>query len=223
MTATVDAVGAAFEAGLHADADKAPPADIPAPPRKPERDPDAPHGRADDGTPIAPFGIGQNGKPRVKPAGPGRPAEKPRVVASAPAAAGKPGGAAKDYTEDLMGLGTAVWIGASSMRGGKLGPVRLPDTRPYAAVWKQQLPSLATAWNVAAQQDPTVRKYVEQFTGEGSKTWVIGVGIAMVGLVSSCMEMAKAPAEVKAAAAEANDQNMQNYIRAQVAEMGLAA
>jgi hypothetical protein len=46
-------------------------ADYPAPPR---RDPDAPHGRGDDGNPLAPFGLNQKtGRPNITKPGPGRP------------------------------------------------------------------------------------------------------------------------------------------------------
>ncbi|HEX4788774.1 MAG TPA: hypothetical protein VH372_09960 [Actinospica sp.] len=217
-------VNAAFEAALSADAGLGAPADIPAPPRQ-ERDPDAPHGRAEDGSALAPYGVKADGTPRLREPGPGRPkADAPRVMSSVPAA--KAAGAkvtAADYTEDLLGLGTAVWLGISSMKGGALGPIRLPDCRPYAAVWKQTLPQMAAVWNTAAQQNDQVRSAVEKFTGEGTMTWVVGVAVVSAGFVSSCVELAKSPPEVKAQATAANDAALQEYVSRQVEAMGAAA
>ncbi len=223
MTAVMD-VDAAFEAALSADAGRGAPADVPAPPRQ-ERDPEAPHGRAEDGTPLAPYGLKADGTPRLREPGPGRPkADAPRVtsVPAAKAGAAKAAGTA-DYTDDLLGLGTAVWLGVSSMKGGKLGPVRLPDCRPYAAVWKQTLPQMAAVWNTAAQQNDQVRSAVQKFTGDGSMTWVVGVAVVSAGFVSSCVELAKAPPEVKAQATAANDAALQQYVSRQVEAMGAAA
>ena len=222
MTATTDDVAAAFEAALAADAGASVPPEVPAPPRI-DHDPKAPHGRAEDGSPLAPHGLKADGTPRLKPAGPGRPKgdDKPRVAAAAASPAGKGGGA--DYTADLMDLGHQVWMGASMIRGGKLGPIRLPDARPFAFVWQQQLASGAAAWNEAAKQNATVRGWVQKFSGDGSASWVIGVGIWGIGLVSACVELAKAPAEVRAQAAAANDAAMQEFIGKQVEAMGLTA
>lgn len=217
-------VNDAFEAALAADAGMGVPADIPAPPRQ-ERDPDAPHGRAEDGSPLAPFGVKADGTPRLREPGPGRPkaADAPRVtsVSTLKPAAAKSSGA--DYTDDLLGLGTAVWLGVSSMKGAALGPVRLPDCRPYAAVWKQTLPQMAAVWNTAAQQNDQVRGAVEKFTGDGSMTWIVGVAVVSAGLVSSCVELAKSPPEVRANATAANDAQLQAYVSRQVEAMGAAA
>lgn len=215
----------AFEAALSADAGRSAPADVPAPPRN-ERDPEAPHGRAEDGSPLAPHGLKADGTPRLREPGPGRPKaeDKARVQASAPAVkAGTAKAAGADYTDDLLGLGTALWLGMSSMKGGALGPLKLPDVRPYAAVWKQTLPQMAAVWNTAAQQNDTVRSAIEKFTGEGSMTWVVGVAVVSAGFVSSCVELAKAPAEVKASATAANDAALQAYVSRQVEAMGAAA
>lgn len=217
-------VDAAFEAALSADAGRGTPAEVPAPPRN-ERDPDAPHGRGDDGSPLAPFGVKADGTPRLREPGPGRPkaADAARVTTTPALKVVGPKAAAADYTDDLLGLGTAVWLGVSSMKGGSLGPVRLPDCRPYAAVWKQTLPQMAAVWNTAAQQNDQVRSAVEKFTGEGSMTWVVGVAVVSAGFVSSCVELAKAPAEVRANATAANDKALQEYVSRQIEAMGAAA
>lgn len=222
MTAVTD-VDAAFEAALSADAGRDVPAEVPAPPRH-DRDPEAPHGRAEDGTPLAPFGLKADGTPRLREPGPGRgnKADAPRVT-SVPAAKAAGGKATVDYTDDLLGLGTAVWLGMSSIKGGAIGPLRLPDVRPYAAVWKSQMPQMAAAWNTAAQRNPAVRSAVEKFSGEGSMTWIVGVAVVSAGLVSSVAQLAKAPQEVRDQFAQANDELVQDYVQRQVEAMGAAA
>jgi hypothetical protein len=217
MTA-VDEVSQTFEQALARDAGipqrQAPP-EVPPPP---ERDPDAPHGRDGDGKPLAPFGHKADGSPRIKPPGPGRP-KSAVVVTPPPSPSGQPGG--KNYADELTGLATSVWLGASSLKGGRLGPLRLPDTRPYAVVWHQQTPQMVAAWAAACDQNPTIRGYVDKMSGDGSWSWVIGVGIASVGLMSSIAEMAKAPPELKAQATAYNDQRLQEFIKAQVEALGL--
>lgn len=211
MTAVADEIGVAFEAALAKDAGADGPAEVPAPPRQPDRDPDAPHGRGEDGTPLAPHGLAKSGRPRLRPPGPGRPkeADRPRVTASA---APKAAAAAPDYSEALMELGTAVWLGASSIRGGRLGPLRLPDARPYAAAFRSQMPALVAAWNTAAQQNATVRGYIESLTGDGGKAWVIGVAVSAAGLVGSCIELARSAPDVRAQWAQMNDAAVAEYI-----------
>lgn len=226
MTVTApDDIGAAFEAALAQDAGSAEPPQAPPPPRRPERDPEAPHGRDGDGTPLAPYGTKRDGTPRIKPPGPGRPRdeEKPRVTASAPPAAGGGKAEARDYSADLAGLATTGWLALSSIRGGKFGPVTLPDTRPYAAVLHQQTPALVAAWNAAAQQNAAVRGWVEKFSGDGSMTWIVGVAVSGVQLIAGCVELARAAPEVRAAAAETNDKRLGEFAAAQVKAMGMEA
>jgi hypothetical protein len=231
MTAPALELGhAEFAAALAADAghvDHGPPV-APPPPRT--QDPDAPHGRAEDGTPIAPYGHKADGRPRIKPAGPGRGRSAPaddraRVVATradtSPDSSSASAATGPDYSQELSDLGMAVWLGASSLRGGRLLFLKIPDTRPYAAVWSSQMPAMVAAWNAAARQNATVRGYVEKLGGDGSWSWMVGVGVSTVGLVSSCMEMARANPDVKAAAAAANDAELEAFISAQVAELGL--
>lgn len=225
-------VDRAFAAALDADAgaavDHGPAAA--APPRKSDN-PDAPHGYEDDGTtPKAPYGHKADGRPRIKPGGPGRgarrdPDDRARVATlPGPSSPGSPGPAAgdADFTEQLQDLGQTVWLAGSMLRGGRLWIVPVPDTRPYAAVWRQQLPGLVAAWNVAARQNAAVRGYVERISGDGAWSWKVGVGVTMVGLAAACMEMAKAPPEIKAAAAAANDAELEAFMTAQIAGLGLA-
>jgi hypothetical protein len=236
-TAELGDVEAAFAAALQADAgtiaDHGPAAA--APPRKSDN-PDAPHGVGEDGKPLAPYGFKADGRPRIKPGGPGR--TRPRsaddrarvapVRPTTPASSGSARSGAHaaadgpDYTEQITDLGTTVWLAGSMLRGGRLFIVPVPDVRPYAAVLKQQLPGLVGAWAVAARQSPAVRGYVDRVSGEGAWSWKVGVAVTCVGLVAACAEMAKAGPDVKAAAAAANDAELERFMTAQLAELGLA-
>lgn len=225
-------VGSTFEAALAADAAVPPVADRPAPAAAPPRksdNPDAPHGLGEDGKPLAPYGHKADGRPRIKPGGPGRardPDDKARVAPIRPSSPSSPSSgpaAAADYTEALTELATSVWLTGSMMRGGRLIILPVPDMRPYAAVFRQHIPSLASAWNVAAQHDASVRGWVERATGDGVLSWRLRVTIASVAFAAGCAEIAKAPADVKHGVALGNDEAVAEFMAAQVAELGLAA
>ncbi len=225
---------AAFQAALRRDAVANPP-EMPAPPRiAVSADPDAPHGRGEDGAALAPYGVKADGRPRIKPAGPGRgnrsPDDRPnetRAAASSPSSSGSKA-AAVDYRDDLAGLGMSVWLAGST----------LPATRPYAALFKQSMPGMVEAWNEAAQHNATVRGYVEKLAGEGSWSWVIKVAITTTPFVLGCWELArpmseKTPDQAKAKAARNErkqtlatqaETELREYIERQIAElMGDAA
>lgn len=222
MTAVADDVADTFQAALQKDAGREPGRDVPSPP-PPARDPEAPHGRTVDGAALAPYGLKADGTPRVKPAGPGRPkiavADAPPTAAPPAAAAPTAGG--EDYSQDLLDLATSVWIGVSSLKGGKLGPFKLPDLRAYALVWHQQTPTTVATWNKAAQQNPTVRAYVRKLSGEGSWSWIIGVAISGAGLAAGMAAVRNAPPERRAELAAINDVKSKEYITAQLEALGL--
>lgn len=217
----------AFRAALATEAG-APVADMPAPPRRSAADPEAPHGRGDDGQPLAPYGMRGDGRPRIKPAGPGRggKADRPRVTEVAASAAGQAAAAdaaaaPQDYTADLDALATTVWMAASSMRGGRLGPVRVPDCRPFAYVFRSGQPNLVAAWNLAAHQNPAVRGYVRKLSGDGSWSWMVAVAVTGFQLGAGCVEMARADVVTRVAAARQNEAAMDKFLRAQMRAMGL--
>lgn len=216
---TVDEdVASALSGALEADAGHAAADEPSPPPRRPQRDPDAPHGRDEDGAPKAPYGIGSNGRPRIKPAGPGRGGKKdkddrPRVADSPPR--GAPGEPGDTYEQDLADLGLSVWMGMSGLRGGRIPVVKLavPDMRPYAMVFHDQVPALAHSWAVAARQNATVRAYVTRWSGDGSRTWVIGVVVSGAALAAAMAEVSRPEAAaVRARLAEANDQALRELI-----------
>lgn len=223
-TATADPAASTFTAALAKDAGRSvvPPPDIPPPP---ERDPDAPHGRDGNGEPNAPYGVNKKtGKPNIKPPGPGR---RPKTATEQPAAVAAPRAAAagsppaEDFAGDLQTLADSVWLGASALKGGRIGPVRLPDTRHYALAWHQASPSLVASWTQAAIQNPAVRGYVRKLSGEGSWSWVIGVAISAAGLASGMAAVQSATAEERAKIVALNDHLSQEFMRAQMQALGM--
>lgn len=199
--------------------------DAPPPPRRPKRDPDAPHGRDDDGTPLAPYGHKADGTPRVKPAGPGRRgkggADKPRVTEDdgPNAAPADVPGEAKQYVDGLMGLGTAVWLGGSSIKGGRVFGYTVPDLRPYAMVWHDTMPGMAAAWAMGAASNAHVRKYVKKLSGDESWSWVFAVATSTIGFVTGCAQLVQAPPEVRAQLAAANDAAMEKMMTENFSEV----
>jgi len=215
-----------FTAALEREAASAPP-EVPAPPRlAPSADPDAPHGRAEDGTPNAPFGLNKKtGRPNLKAAGPGRggrKADAPRTTTMVPADPKKTAAGVTDYRADLAGLGQTVWM-AGAM---------LPPARPYAALWMEALPGLIESWNTAAQKNGTVRGYVEKLAGDGSYAWVIGVTVATLPFVVGCAKLsrkekdpvkAKAQDELKAALKSRTEDEFAAYVQSQMGVAEVAA
>lgn len=219
-------VDAAFAAALAHDAAVSPPQYDPPPRQQVSSDPEAPHGRDEaTGEPLAPHGINKKtGRPNLKPPGPGRghkSDDKPRATEAsqdAPAGPGKPAG--PDYSADLAGLGMSVWMGASAFQGGRLPliKIKVPDLRPYAYVWHEELPAGVAAWNRAAQQNATVRGWVTKFAGEGSWQWVFGVGIWGANFLAGCQELAKKEnEELRANASAANDEALKEFMTAAMA------
>lgn len=216
-------VAGAFEAALRKDAAAFPP-EMPAPPRvAASLDPDAPHGRDEDGEPLMPFGPRADGKPRLKPAGPGRGhkgKDQPRETAAAAAAAIPGGGqqAGKDYREDLAGLGMTVWMGGAAWE----------PTRPYAHLFKRSMGPMVEAWNQAAQHNDAVRGWVEKLAGDGSWAWVIAVTVTTVPFLGACWELARKEQKPEMAArkaaykkelAAACKSELDEYITAQIAPL----
>lgn len=197
--APANPVGDAFEQALRSDAQAAQAGQAPAPPRiTASSDPEAPHGRGDDGKPLAPFGfVKGTERPRIKPAGPGRGGkdDAPRTAKAPAVAAGQAGkvippGDQPDFREDLSGLAMSVWIGGAM----------LPPTRPYAYLFRQAMPGMVEAWNAAAQQNAAVRAQVEKWAGEGSYGWVLRVSITTVPFLVACAQLASTPKDPAAAA-----------------------
>lgn len=217
---TAPTVQEAFDRALRQDAAAAPP-QVPAPPRRVSEDRDAPFGRDDKGAPLIPHGVNKKtGRPNLKApvAGAGRPSkdDKARVTEDSGGTGGKSAG--KDYSADLAGLATGLWLTGSGLK----------STAPYAAVLHENTPGLVSAWNKAAQQNAAVRAQVEKLAGEGSWAWVIQVVVATAPVVAACWDLAKPVkdeekrkerAAFKAQLAEQTRAEAQAYVQAQFAEL----
>jgi hypothetical protein len=156
----------------------------PAPP--PPVDPEAPHGRGEDGKPLAPFGYTKEGHVR-KSAG-GRKAkeakddqaritdDQPPAAAAATAPLTGTVAEPRDYSAPLMDAAEAAWFGGSVL--AKVGPKlpvvgRLIPGQKLAAtmaVFDSERPRLAAALNLAAQHDAKARRLAERLSSSDA-TW----------------------------------------------------
>jgi hypothetical protein len=202
-TAVDDDIASTFKAALAQDAGIPAPAaeaTAPAPPRKPDPAEQAEQPRA---------------KPR--PAKP-KPDDKPRV---APAEEAAPLDASK-YAAGLQSFGEGAWLVLSLNPGLKVGPVGLPDTRPYAALFKNNLPALASSWGEAARQNASVRKVVSKVAGDGGGSWMLGVAFSSAMFAMGCANLARAEnAELRAQLAAANDVAVQEYLQNLAKSLGI--
>jgi hypothetical protein len=145
----------------------------------------------EDGSPK--YGLKEDGTPRKARPGTGRPRkgdDAPRTADKLPAAAAadgsradtaEPAGGGRDYADDIGAALTMTWMGLAT----------LPVTRAHAAVLRAQTPALVPVWNTAAQQNKTVRRYVEKLSGEGSWGWVIPVTLVTTQLGVSMLQVTR--------------------------------
>lgn len=159
----------------------APPKQPPAPP---EIDPAAPHGRGEDGEPLAPFGLTKEGVPRRSAAG--RKVKDPDNAArTGPAQPSTPGDTPdnsqlepKDFSAPLMDAGESLWFGGSVVAtvGPKIPLIGrwVPGQKLSAtmAVFDSERPRLAAALNEAAQHDARARKLAEKLSS-GDVGWAL--------------------------------------------------
>ena len=148
----------------------------------PEIDRDAPHGRDDQGAPLAPYGTNKDGSIRRSAAG-RKPKDDQARTAPAeedhqPVIEGKAVPAPADYSAGLMDFGEAAWFGGSVI--AKVGP-RLPLLGRFVpgqklaatmAVFDSQRPALAMALNLAAQHDMRARRLAAKLA-EGEASWAL--------------------------------------------------
>lgn len=153
---------AAFAAAMAAPEPSSQP-DYPAPRRR--KDPDFPFGKNEDGSPVAPYGIGNNGKPRQNPPGPGRGGAKHEKSRTQQAPAGKsapvPVGPARDYTADLLDFEDGLWVAMAAV----------PPTQAQATILKANREQMAAGLNLSAQHNPMVRRGVEYLCSDAG--WMI--------------------------------------------------
>jgi hypothetical protein len=213
-TVTVDPELARRALGDVLDADAAAqPAAAPPPRRQPP--PDA--------TPEAPWGFNKKtGKPNKGPAGPGRPpkdtaaaarTEEPSTPAQTPVNS-QPGTAVaeqRSYAQEVSDALTIGWMMLAS----------LPPTKPQAYVLHEGMGNLVPAWDQAARQNPTVRKYVLKISGEGSWAWVIPVAISTLPVVLGMWQALSLDKEQRAELTAATDAHLKEFVLEQAKAAGL--
>lgn len=224
MTATTD-IDAAFEAALAADAGVTDngPAEVAPPPRKPSVvDPEAPHGRAEDGTPFAPHGLKADGTPRLKPAGPGRPKRDPdaaaRTAKASPAATAAPG-TGRDYSRDLDDLADGAWMLLSGIPAPGALRVKL---NAQAALLRGSKESLVHAGNIAAQHHAGTAQLIEKLT-TGNAAWALPCMFALGPFVAQSIQLWRTPADQLAALAEQNAAEFRTVLTAAAVQGAEAA
>lgn len=150
----------------------------------PEIDPAAPHGRGDDGEPLAPFGLTKEGVPRRSAAG-RKPKDPDSAARTGPAQPSTPNDTPdnsqlepKDFSAPLMDAGESMWFGGSVIAsvGPKIPLVGrfIPGQKLSAtmAVFDSERPRLAAALNEAAQHDARARKLAEKLAS-GDVGWAL--------------------------------------------------
>jgi hypothetical protein len=142
------------------------------PPAPPEIDRDAPHGRDQNGEPLAPYGRTKDGRPKLSPAGrkPKDRDDRARLAKDTPGPPEQVLLEPRDLAAPLMAASETIWFGGSVIaRIGPKFPVigKLLPARKLAAtmaVFDLERPRLVSALNLAAQHDARARRFAEKFT-----------------------------------------------------------
>lgn len=162
--------------------------------------------RREPADPDAPFGYRADGTPRKSNSGRRPAADKARTTKSVPEpseakpASTRAAPVARDYTDELSGLASALWLGLAA----------LPPTKGYAVLVKAQTPALVPAWNTAAQQNATIRRGVEYLTASGG-TWIIGVAMASAPIAMGALALVRDPAR-RAELAAQTDRDLSEFL-----------
>lgn len=196
---------AAFSGPAKPTAEAKTPADI---------DPEAPFGRAEDNTPIAPYGTTKEG--RIRRSAGGRPAKgspdhartaTPGDVAAAAQEAGprSPKPEARNWSPELDELGDAVWFGLSAAAtvapnipviGKKIPADKLAAE---AFILNETKPRIVAAVNLAAQHSARAATFCQGLEG-GDGLWALTCMFLLMPVVSIGVTVWKAdPDELKEA------------------------
>lgn len=159
-------------------------------------DRDAPFGRDDAGTPIAPFGLTKDGTPR-RTAG-GRRAKEDEARVAQPQedkpAEGKP--EPHDWSGDLDGFADTIWLGMSFAANitPKIPVVKkiLPGEKlgAEAFIFAETKPRLIAAVNLAAQHNAKAAAFCKRLEG-GDGLWALSVMFMVAPVVSIAMTVWK--------------------------------
>lgn len=171
----------------------------PGPP--PEVDNDAPFGRDDAGTALAPFGLTKDGKPKKSPAGRKPAAEEKARVGETPAhdtgKKGEPAALATPvkYAPDIAETLEVFWLGGTVI--GQVGPDLpvvgrfLPDgdkMQAQAAVILLYKDNISGALDICAQHNDSARRLAEKLAGGGAG-WALNAAFMMLPVISTSLKV----------------------------------
>lgn len=204
-------VKAADPSAVSLDAAFAAAMDTPGAPREPgpppEVDRDAPFGRAEDGSAIAPHGLTKDGKPKLSAAG-RKPAaeEKARVTTAGPqagAADAKGSGKGKTtetapeagkYAPAIAETLETLWLGGTVI--GTVGPdlpvvgklIPAVQVQAQAAVILTFRDNIAGALDICAQHNEQARKLAQKCQS-GNAGWALNAAFMMLPVVSASLQV----------------------------------
>jgi hypothetical protein len=107
----------------------------------------------------------------------------------------------KDYTEDIAGITTGVWLTAAS----------LPPTQSYAALIKLNQPALVASLNQGAQNNSTVRGYVEKLSSGSGGMWMVSLGVTTANMAMQGLQLMRSP-ELRKQMAEQTQAELKQYL-----------
>ena len=175
--------------------------DTPGKPREPgpppEIDPEAPHGRDDEGKALAPYGYTKDGKVRRSAAGRKAAEDKARVApASETAAAVKKDDppAPQKYAPAIAETLETIWLGGTFI--GTAGPdlpvvgKRIPglQVQAQAAVILTYKDNIAGALDLCAQHNEMARKLAVKCQG-GNVGWALNAAFMMLPVISTSLQV----------------------------------
>lgn len=173
--------------------------DTPARPRAeakppPEVDHDAPHGRDENGEPLAPFGLTKEGKPKLTRGGRPRKGsdDAPRTgTVTTPRETGRAKATPdpRDWSAELSGAADAAWFGLSALGRvsdsvpvlGKLLPGEKMQAQAF--ILGECRPQLVGAVNLAAQHSAAAARFCARFDG-GDGLWALTCMFMVMPVVS---------------------------------------
>ena len=133
-------------------------------------DPEAPHGREEDGTPKAPNGHGPDGTPKKLP---GRPSSASAKAPKAPAARKPSAKKGTSYREGILGL---IQMPAAGLA---LAGMKKPALAADAATITAHAPGLADALDAVAQEQPAVAAVLDRVLSVGPYGLVLAAAMPM--------------------------------------------
>jgi hypothetical protein len=107
----------------------------------------------------------------------------------------------KDFTEDIQGIATGVWLCAAS----------IPPVQAYAALVKLNQPALVASLNQGAQNNAQIRGYVEKWSSGSGGLWMVSLGVTAANMGFQAMQLMRSP-ELRKQMAEQTRNDLKAYL-----------